>query len=67
MPERSANAEPAEAFAMGTLHGILKEAKVEIEYPFDVNSRQFDVTGLVPATEPGKGLPVIRITIEEVQ
>lgn len=60
---------PAEAFALGTLHGILAQAGMIVGYPIDIESRFIDVTGLVPGkeTDNSAGGPWFRITVEEVQ
>jgi hypothetical protein len=64
--------EPAEAWALGTLHGILLNAGLKISpvnpTGHDVNDRSFDVVGLTPTMKVGNtGFPAtIRITVEEV-
>lgn len=60
--------EPNEAFALGSLHGILAQTagvSVYTEDGIDVNTRSLDVYGLVPRS-PDSAV-CIRVTIEEVQ
>lgn len=60
--------EPTEAFALGSLHGILAQTigiTIDTTQGIDVNTRSLDVYGLVPRA-PGTDPVCIRITIEEV-
>lgn len=60
--------EPAEAFALGAIHGLFLRNGVRVDdrEGIDVSKRYIDVFGLVPASELRK-MPVIRVTVEEVQ
>jgi hypothetical protein len=60
---------PEEAYAMGTLSGILKEAGCPIDLPLEVGKRQLDVKGLFPYPDDQEYVKPLRIrlTVELVQ